>query len=244
MAIPSSLNTIQSNLTFLALTALVAPFGTAAIAGYGMGGRLEYLLIPVIFGVGSALVPLVGANAGAGNHERVRQATRAGLLLGSGAGAVVGLMAAIFPGVWMGLFSTDAAVLTPGISYLTTVGPAYTGLGAGLALFFAAQGTGRVLQPLVAGFTRLTIAAVGGYLATRVFGNGLNTLFAIMALGLALYGLVMVAVARRELGLYRQRSVGIRISGESRSATVQPRPFDRGFQRDDDSAMPLGSPIG
>ncbi|MDB5309593.1 MAG: family efflux transporter [Gemmataceae bacterium] len=201
VAVPSALNTVQSNLTFLALTALVAPFGTAAIAGYGMGGRLEYLLIPVVFGVGSALVPLVGANSGAGNHARVRQATRAGLLLGAGAGAAVGLAAAAFPDGWMGLFTAEPGVLTTGRSYLRTVGPAYIGFGGGLALFFAAQGTGRVLQPLAAGFTRLTVAAAGGHLAVRVFGRGLDPLFVVMAAGLVVYGLVMVVVARRELGL-------------------------------------------
>ena len=201
VAVPSALNTVQSNLTFLALTALVAPFGAEAIAGYGMGGRLEYLLIPVVFGIGSALVPLVGANAGAGQHARAREATRAGLALGAGAGAIFGLTAAAFPGGWMGLFTVDVGVLGAGRSYLRIVGPAYAGLGAGLALFFAAQGTGRVLQPLVAGFTRLIVAAVGGYLATRVYRLGLSALFGVMAAGLAGYGLVMILVARRELGL-------------------------------------------
>jgi Na+-driven multidrug efflux pump len=201
VAVPSALNTVQTNLTFLALTALVAPFGSATIAGYGMGGRLEYLLIPIVFGVGSALVPLVGANAGAQQNARVREATRAGLALGAGAGMIVGLAAAMFPGGWMGLFTSDPGVLAAGQSYLRIVGPAYSGFGAGLALFFAAQGTGRVLQPLAAGFTRLTVAAAGGYLATRLLGLGLPALYAVMAAGLVAYAIVMVFVARREIGL-------------------------------------------
>ena len=85
----------------------------------------------------------------------------------------------------MGLFTVDVGVLGAGRSYLRIVGPAYAGLGAGLALFFAAQGTGRVLQPLVAGFTRLIIVAAGGYIATRVYGLGLTALFGVMAAGLA-----------------------------------------------------------
>lgn len=205
VAIPSAVNTVQSNLTFLSLTALVAPFGTAAIAGYGMGGRLEYLLIPIIFGVGSALVPMIGANAAAGNLGRVREITRTGLGLGAGAGLVVGLTAAAAPNIWMGLFSADASVLALGESYLRTVGPAYVGLGGGLALFFAAQGTGRVLPSLAAGFTRLIVAAVGGYLAIHVFHLGIDALYAVMAAGLVLYGLVMLFCARRELGLLSVR---------------------------------------
>src|SRR5260370_18273525 len=64
---PSAAGTLLTNLTFIILTGLVAPFGAEAIAGYGAGGRLEYLLIPLVFGGGSALVPLVAAHDAAGN---------------------------------------------------------------------------------------------------------------------------------------------------------------------------------
>ena len=47
-------------------------------------GALEYLLIPIVFGVGSALVPLVAASDGAGDFGRVRRLTRAGAALGGG----------------------------------------------------------------------------------------------------------------------------------------------------------------
>src|SRR5262249_61180553 len=50
VAVPGAASTLLSNLTFIILTALVAPFGAEAIAGYGVGGRLEYLLIPLVFG--------------------------------------------------------------------------------------------------------------------------------------------------------------------------------------------------
>ena len=77
VSVPSAANTLLTNGTFIILTALVAPFGTEATAGYGAAGRLEYLLIPIVFGVGSALVPLVAASDGAGDFERVRTLTRA-----------------------------------------------------------------------------------------------------------------------------------------------------------------------
>jgi len=62
VGMPGSLNTIQVNLTVVLLTGLVGSFGTAALAGYGMGARLEYLQIPLVFGLGSALVTMVGTN--------------------------------------------------------------------------------------------------------------------------------------------------------------------------------------
>jgi putative MATE family efflux protein len=203
---PSAASTLLTNLTFVLLTGLVAPFGTAAIAGYGAGGRLEYLLIPMVFGVGSALVPLVAASDGAGDFARVRQLTRAGAALGAGSCGLVGAVAALCPGAWMGLFTSDPVVSTVGASYLVRVGPAYTFLGLGLALYFAAQGRGRTTQPLLATLTRLLVAGVLGFVALGVFDWGLNALFILMAGGLVLYGLVMVAVMHREVGLCFQDS--------------------------------------
>src|SRR5439155_978494 len=70
---PSLVNNVMTNLTVVLLTALVGPFGTFALAGYGMGVRLEYLLIPLVFGFGSALVTMVGTNFGAGQRTRARR---------------------------------------------------------------------------------------------------------------------------------------------------------------------------
>jgi RND family efflux transporter MFP subunit/putative MATE family efflux protein len=195
VSVPSAASTVLTNLTFIILTALVAPFGTEATAGYGAAGRLEYLLIPVVFGVGSALVPLVAASDGAGDIGRVRRLTRAGAALGAGACGLVGVAAALFPSAWMALFTSDPAVAGFGRAYLVQVGPAYAFLGLGLALYFAAQGRGRTAQPMLATLTRLLVAGALG-----VLGWGIDSLFALMACGLVLYGLVMVVVMRRELG--------------------------------------------
>jgi putative MATE family efflux protein len=201
VSVPSAASTLLTNLTFLLLTALVAPFGTQALAGYGAGGRLEYLLIPLVFGVGSALVPLVAASDGAGDFGRVRRLTRAGAALGAGACGLVGGSAALFPWAWMGLFTSDPAVARFGGAYLVRVGPAYAFLGLGLALYFAAQGRRRTAQPLLATLTRLLVAGALGAVGLGVLGWGIDALFALMACGLASYGVVMVAVMRRELGL-------------------------------------------
>jgi putative MATE family efflux protein len=196
---PSAASTLLTNLTFIILTALVAPFGTEAIAGYGAGVRLEYLLIPIVFGVGSALVPLVAASDAAGDLGRVRRLIRAGTALGMGSCGLVGFAAALFPSAWMGLFTSDAAVAGFGRSYLVRVGPAYAFLGIGLTLYFAAQGRGRMVPPLLATLTRLLLVTVLGFSGLRVLGWGIDSMFALMACALVLYGIVMVAAMRREL---------------------------------------------
>jgi Na+-driven multidrug efflux pump len=102
----------------------------------------------------------------------------------------------------MGLFTTDPVVAQFGRAYLARVGPAYAFLGLGLALYFAAQGRGQTARPLLATLTRLLVAGALGALGLRALGWGIDTLFALMACGLVAYGTVMVAVMRRELGLY------------------------------------------
>src|SRR3990172_2454607 len=104
---PGSLNTVLTNLTVVLMTGLVGPFGTAALAGYGMGARLEYLQIPLVFGMGSALVAMVGTNVGAGQLARAERIAWTGAGIAAGVTASIGLLAAVFPRVWLGLFTAD-----------------------------------------------------------------------------------------------------------------------------------------
>jgi Na+-driven multidrug efflux pump len=191
---PGSLNTVLTNLNIAILTGLVGPFGTFALAGYGMGVRLEYLQIPIVFGFGSALVTMVGTNVGAGNMARAQRIAWVGAGLAAAVTGSIGLGGALFPELWLGLFSTDATMLAIGTTYLRIVGPTYGFFGLGLALYFASQGAGRLLWPLLAGMLRLLIAAGGGWLAVHWFGGGLAVLFIAIAVALTLFGLT-VAVA-------------------------------------------------
>jgi hypothetical protein len=59
-------------------------------------------------------------------------------------------------------------------------------------LYFASQGAGRLLWPLIANVTRLAIAAIGGWLALRLSGDVTNV-FVSLALALAAFGLINAA---------------------------------------------------
>jgi len=185
---PGSLNTVMTNLAIVIVTALVGPFGATALAGYGMGARLEYLQIPIVFGLGSALVTMVGTNVGAGRLARAERVAWVGAGLAGVITGSIGLFAALFPHVWIGLFSADPDILAVGATYLMIVGPAYGFFGIGLALYFASQGAGRLAWPLLAGLARLLIAAIGGWLAVHWLGGGLPVVFVAMALALVVFG--------------------------------------------------------
>jgi MATE family, multidrug efflux pump len=188
----AALITVGTNLTIAIATGLVGRFGAAAIAGYGTGARLEYLLIPLVFGLGGPLVAMVGTNIGAGKRERALRTAWIGAAIAAGLCQTIGLCAAAFPLAWLALFDTDPAMLDAGSRYLQTVGPTYGLFGLGMALYFASQGAGRLLWPLLANLTRLAIAGGGGWLALRWSGN-LSYVFVAQAAALAAFGLIIAA---------------------------------------------------
>ena len=91
----ASVTTLQTTLTVSLATALVGMTGgPAAVAGYGTGNRLEYLLVPLAFGLGAPLVALVGTNLGAGQRERALRIAFTGAALAFVMTEAVGLAAA------------------------------------------------------------------------------------------------------------------------------------------------------
>jgi putative MATE family efflux protein len=183
----SSLNALQTVVTAVIITGFVGRYGPAALAGYGVGLRLELLQIPLVFAVGQALVVLVGINIGAGRAARAKQIAWVGAGFAAAICLAIGLAVALFPGAWVGLFSSDAEVLDSGARYLRTVAPFYALLAAGIALYFASQGAGRVLPPMLAGTVRLALVVAGGLAAVSLQG-----LFTIIAAAMIVYGALTI----------------------------------------------------
>jgi len=183
----SSLNSLQTVVTAVIITGFVGRYGAAAIAGYGVGLRLELLQIPLVFAVGQALVVLVGVHIGAGRAQRAKHIAWVGAAFAAAICLAIGLTVAVFPGAWVGLFSRDPAVLDAGTRYLRTVAPFYALLATGIALYFASQGAGRVLPPLLAGTVRLALVIAGGLAAVSLQGP-----FLVIAAAMIAYGVLTI----------------------------------------------------
>jgi putative MATE family efflux protein len=191
----SMLSPLQSVLTVLIFTGFVARLGVAPLAGYSIGQRLEFLLIPISFGIGVASVPMVGMAMGAGNVSRARRvAWTAGLASAFNLG-LLGLAVAIFPDLWATLFTSDESVLEYARQYLRIAGPSFPFFGLGLTLYFASQGSGKMLGPVIAGTVRLVMVfAVGTWLVTLPATSG--QLFALVAASMVVYGLACAAAVK------------------------------------------------
>jgi putative MATE family efflux protein len=193
----SAIGTLQVNLTVACVTGAVGLFGSDAIAGYGAASRLDYVLIPVLFGLGTAIVTMVGTNIGAQQYDRAQRIAWIGAAIAFGATEVVGLLVALFPHGWLGLFTNAPDVLATGSLYLRTVAPVYGAVGIGMILYFAGQGANRVLWPVLAGTARMIVAALGGWLVVTAFHGGLSALFLITAASALLFaGINILATLR------------------------------------------------
>ena len=186
-----AVSTVGTNLSIGMATAFAGRFGADAIAGYGTGARLEYLLVPLVFGLGAPLLAIVGTCLGAGNRERAMRATWAGAGIAFVLTEAIGLLAAWAPERWLRLFGHEPAMLEAGSHYLRLVGPCYGLFGVGLVLYFASQGAGRLLWPVLGNLVRLAVAGAGGWLALR-WGGELTHVFAAQGAALLAYGVFIV----------------------------------------------------
>ena len=183
-----TVSTVATNLAIGITTALVGAYGTAAIAGYGTASRLEYLLVPLVFGLGAPLVAMVGTCIGAGQRERALRATWIGAAIAFAMTEAIGLWAAAYPAAWLSLFNTEPAMIEAGSQYLRIVGPWYGFFGLGLVLYFASQGAGRLLWPVLGNIARLVVAVAGGWLALHG-GYAIAGVFAAQAAAMVVYGI-------------------------------------------------------
>jgi Na+-driven multidrug efflux pump len=187
----SSLSAVLANLTTMLVNFAIKPFGDAAIAGYGIGARLEFILVPLAFGIGSALTTLVGIAAGAGRWDRAVQVAWTGGVMAAALTGSLGIAVAMFPGAWAGMFSSDATVVQAATHYLTRAAPFYALFGLGMSLNFAAQGANRQTVPFAASLMRTLIAGVGGYLVVTLWHGTLPDLFWLVGLAILLYGITI-----------------------------------------------------
>ena len=190
VGLPTALSTILTNLTVILVTGAAGLFGVTALAAYGISSRLDYIMIPILFGICTAVLTMVGVNMGAGQVARARRIAWTSSLVGAGITGTIGLLIAIFPMLWLQLFSHDPDVLAMGSIYLRIVAPAYAALGFGFVIAFAAQGAGHVLWPFVGAASRLVFAAGGGWLAVSYFGGGMAALASMVCASLVSYALI------------------------------------------------------
>lgn len=201
VGIPTSLTTLTNNLGMMVLTGVLARLGDAHLSAYGLGTRLDFLLLSFAYGFGAAVLTLVGLATGARRPDRVQAyVLRAGAVM-VGLLAIPGLLLCWRPIIWMGLFTDDPGILEAGSQYLRIIGPSYPFVGISMVVAFALQGLGRVTAPLVWAVIRVTGVLAVSLLCTQWLGMADRAVFTTIAVANVLSAGVMVLLfirVRRE----------------------------------------------
>ena len=207
----SCFSPLQSVLTISIFTHMLAGFGTEVLAGYGIGARLEFMLTSVAFAVGIASVPMIGMAIGAGRVARARRiAWIAGLVSFISVG-VIGTFIAIFPDLWVNLFTSDPGVRAASRQYLSTAAPLYAFIGLAISMFFSSQGAAKVIGPVLAQSARLLFIAVGGWFLSTHSATAANFF-------------VLAATSMVALGVFSASSVILTQWGPRGGAMARVRP--------------------
>jgi putative MATE family efflux protein len=190
----SALSAVIPAVSLMFVTAAVARFGIDAVAGFGVAIRMDYLLLPLYFGINAGVLAMVGTNVGAGQIRRAQSIAWTGAFIGAGIGSIAALVLVLAPQAWIGLFNNDPAVIAAGSLYFRIVGLQYPLTAFAIALCAAAQGAGRPFWPFAAVTARMAIGAGGGWLVVAGAGGGLEALFAMLAIGgVSHWAIIMVA---------------------------------------------------
>jgi Na+-driven multidrug efflux pump len=150
------------------------------------------MLTSIAFAVGIASVPMVGMAIGA---QRVARARRIAWIAGCLAFVSVGVVAtviAIYPDLWVNIFTDDPNVRAASRQYLSTAAPMYAFLGLSISMYFSSQGAAKVLGPVLAQTARLVFVAAGGWwLAT--FDASAANYFTLAAASMVVLGVLSAA---------------------------------------------------
>lgn len=195
----SSLLAVQSHITAIIITGLAGSFGTAVLAGFGAAIRLQQVVEPFVFSLGTATVVMVATCIGAHDIERARKAALSAALAATLLYGSVGIVAALFPSLWMGLFSDNADVIAAGSMYLRTMGPVFWCAGLGLISYYCSQGIGRMRWSYAGSVLRLTIVGVVGTTALSVLHGSVASLYQVVAAAMVISCIVTVfGIARSD----------------------------------------------
>lgn len=183
---------LQSVLTISIFTHMLAGFGIATLAGYGIGARLEFMLTSFAFSFGIASVPMIGMAIGAGRIARARQiAWTAGIVSFISVGAI-GSLIALVPQLWVDIFTQDENVRIASRQYLRTAAPLYAFIGLAMSMYFSSQGAAKVIGPVLAQSLRLVFIALGGWYLTRHAATAAD-FFMLAAASMAVLGVASCA---------------------------------------------------
>lgn len=206
IGLPGTGQMLARSLMALVLMRIVATAGTAAIAAFGAGHRLQMLILMPAFVLGNAAATMVGQNLGAGRPDRAARGAWIAAWMDVALMVLFGGALAVFAPALMGIFTVDPAVITIGADFLRITCGFYVFVAPSIVLGRALQGAGDTLSPMI-----LTLVALWGIqvplaiILSRVIEPSTHGIWWAIAIAVTIHGILVTICFQR--GRWKQRVV-------------------------------------
>ena len=198
VAVPITISKTMLPTANAVITALLAGYSNAAVSAYGIGYRIDLLILLFMMALSIVVAPFVGQNYGAGNFSRIRACIRLSFRFAIIYGIVAAFLV-ILGRTWIGrIFTDDVAIIEEVSWYLFLVPWGY--FLNGIYYIGAA-----VLDTL----NRPTLAAIitfvhlfGLYIPLAYLGDafwGVNGIYAAFPVSSLIIAIVMMVVVRKTI---------------------------------------------
>ncbi|MEX2367829.1 MAG: MATE family efflux transporter [Pseudohongiellaceae bacterium] len=196
IGVPAMGANIMTPLAAAIMTAMIASFGEEAVAGFGVGSRVEMLSLIVVMALSSTLPMFIGQNIGAGRNDRARRALMGCLQFVLGFQILVYLFLWLFSGALAAGFSDNPQVISIIRIYLLILPLTYGAHGVVVLVMVSLNVLRRPRTALMLTVIRLLVL----YLPLAWAGSqlwGISGLFAGAACGNVLAGILAYSLIRR-----------------------------------------------
>ena len=193
IGVPAALTRIIDPLTMGVITRIVSIFGTAAVAGFGVGTRLEMIVLMIVRSLAAVMIPFTGQNWGSGKFRRVSEAVKKGYKP-SLFWSVIAYGGFYFTGAFMaGLFNKDPVVISTVVIYIRIIALTYGFQGILLLSSSVLNAIGKPIHAISLSLLRL----LGLYIPLALIGSkifGLKGIFAGGAVANLVSGIIAAVV--------------------------------------------------
>lgn len=201
---PAMVSQLMPPLSAMLATSLVAGFGSAAVAAWGLGTRLEFFSIVVVLALTMSMPPMIGRMLGAGELDNIRKLVRIAVRFVVVWQLLLGLVWLVASGLVATLFSRDGDVQDILLSYLLRVPLSYSGLGVCMLMVSINNALGLPMRALLISTLRLFAC----YLPMLWLGAQLSGLTGLMTgalIGNLAAGLLAYSLYRQGMTRLRQK---------------------------------------
>ena len=173
IAVPSILQQSIVSIGMLLVQSVVNGFGSAALAGYSAGSRIESICVVPMIATGNAVATFTAQNIGAGKMERVKEGYRASYGIVAGFSAIIAVIVVLLNGPIITSFLGDGMsreAYGAGTGYLSFIAYFFVFIGMKACTDGVLRGSGDVLVFTIANLVNLTIRVYAAFHFAPIWG--------------------------------------------------------------------------